>query len=136
MRIQFLFFVFTLVITACQSEVKKPLKNDNVVVKLDNKIKYAKGFDIEQFETYKIITLNNSWVGSETSYKYVLYNNEKPKEIEADVFIKTPIKTIACMSLTHIAFIQELKLEKSVVAISGCNYVSNLKTKKELKVGK
>ena len=34
------------------------------------------------------------------------------------------------MSLTHVAFIEKLGLENSIVALSGCDYVSSYKVKK------
>ena len=63
----------------------------------------------------------------------MLYGEEKPQNIKAAIFIRTPIKSIACMSLTHVAFIEKLGLENSIVALSGCDYVSSSRIKKLIK---
>jgi iron complex transport system substrate-binding protein len=99
-------------------------------------VKYAKGFSIEKFSDYKVLTLFNAWKGEKTNYKYVLYRNIKPKGYEGAIFIKTPIKTIACMSLTHVAFIDKLNQNNSIVALSGCNYVSNNEVKNRIETNK
>ena len=117
---------FLLIFLGCNSE-EIDVVLDHSSVKTT--IKYAKGFTIKQFESYRLITLNNPWKGEQSTFKYVLYSNEKPKGIDEAIFIKTPIKSIACMSLTHVAFIEKLGLENSIVALSGCDYVSSSKVK-------
>jgi iron complex transport system substrate-binding protein len=106
-----------------------PKKNEKVpeIVSDQKEIKYATGFTIQQFDNYRLITLNDTWKGETTKVRYVLYENEKPKGVDGAIFIKTPIKSIACMSLTHIAYLEKLGLEKSIVALSGCDYVSSPK---------
>ena len=117
---------FFIIILSCQSGKKEDVLSANLNETISkNNIKYAEGFTINQFEGYKLLTIQNAWVGSNTSFKYVLYSNEKPQGIIDAVFIKTPIKSIACMSLTHVAFIEKLGLERSIIALSGCDYVSS-----------
>ena len=123
----FVYIVFLLIIFSCQSDGNNSGVMVNSMQNFNKEIKYAKGFTIEQFEQYKVITINNTWVGNNASFKYVLYKNEKPKGIEDAIFIKTPIESIACMSLTHVAFIEKLGKENSIIALSGCNYVSSIK---------
>lgn len=95
-----------------------------IPTKKKTSISYAKRFSIEYIDDYKIITLHSPWKGATNTIKYVLYNDKKPLNIEG-VFVKTPIKSIACLSLTHIAFLEKLGLQSTIVGISGCNYVSS-----------
>lgn len=88
-------------------------------------LKYAKGFSIEKFNGYKIITLRDAWRGEKSTYRYVLYRKEIPKGYRDAIKIKVPIKSIACMSLTHIAFLEALEEVESLVAISGGKYSHN-----------
>jgi iron complex transport system substrate-binding protein len=110
----------------CAPEKKE---QDPEILADQKEIKYAEGFTIEQFDNYRLITLHNAWKGEHSKLRYVLYEDEKPKGVEHAVFIKTPIKSIACMSLTHIAFLEKLGLENTVIALSGCEYVSSPKIK-------
>lgn len=119
-------------------------KNDKTIDKEDfvveesvqDYVKYAKGFSIETFSDYKVLTISNAWKGEKTIFQYVLYRNEKPLGFEDAVFVKTPIKTIACLSLTHLAFIDKLNQNKSIIALSGCDYVSNLEIINRIKTDK
>lgn len=95
-------------------------------------LKYAKGFTIQEAENYKIITITNPWKGENTSYRYVLYKNQKPRGIHSATFIKVPIQSIACFSLTHVAFLDKLNEIGSINAISGGEYVSSKRVINEL----
>lgn len=122
---------------ACTSEESN--NNTNEIEQTIASIRYAKGFSIAYYDGYKIITLHTPWKGETSSYKYILYENQPPtsqilnsKNVE-DVFIKTPISSIACMSLTHIAFIEKLEQQHTIVGISGCDYVSSPIIKERIK---
>lgn len=88
-------------------------------------VKYAKGFSIDEYKNYKVLNIYNAWKGENSTYQYVLYKEKKPKGFSDATFIKIPIKSIACMSLTHLAFIDRLNKNNTITAISGCDYVSN-----------
>ena len=98
-------------------------------------VKYAKGFSIEAHDNYKILTVKNPWIGESKAYQYILYENEKPAGFDDAVFIKIPITSIACMSLTHVAFIEKLNQTNSIVALSGCDYVKSEKINSLIKSG-
>ncbi|MDG1476983.1 MAG: ABC transporter substrate-binding protein, partial [Vicingaceae bacterium] len=127
---------FLLILIGCNSEKKELVSNESLK-ELPSliKVKYAEGFSIRAFEGYKILTINEAWKDAGEIHKYVLYENEKPVNVEGATFIKVPISSIACMSLTHVAFLEKLELERSIVGISGCNYVSSDKIKAEITSG-
>ena len=126
-----------LILGSCNSEENKLVaeKSLNESSPLIN-VKYAEGFSIRAFEGYKILTINEAWKDAGEIHEYVLYENKKPVNVKGATFIKVPISSIACMSLTHVAFLERLKLESSIVGISGCNYVSSDKIKAEIISGK
>lgn len=123
---RYLLFFFTLVILFSCGELAKPINTQTSNSKQNS---YAEGFDIEYFKNYKIVNVYQPWKGENKNLKYILYENDKPENIEG-IFIKTPIKSIACLSLTHLAFIEKLNEVNSIKGIAGCNYVSS-KTIKE-----
>jgi iron complex transport system substrate-binding protein len=63
------------------------------------------------------LSVKNAWEGSKEIFKYVLYKNEKPAINDA-TFIKLPIKTAACLSSTHTAFLKNLDEANVVKAVS------------------
>ena len=119
----FTFSCFVFFVGCSTSTIEKTDDNHQVLKEVE--LNYAKGFEIQQAENYKVITLKNTWKGENTPYQYVLYKNEKPKGYDHATFIKIPIKSIVCFSLTHLAFIDKLEELNSIKALSGCDYVSN-----------
>jgi iron complex transport system substrate-binding protein len=116
------YLLLFLLLNGCQ------LEKHEESASLDNSsIKYATGFTIEQYKGYRILELHDPWRGEKTNHKYLLYKGEEPEGYDSFVKIKVPIKSIACMSLTHIAFLESLGVENSIVAASGCRYSSSSK---------
>lgn len=130
----YIFFV-VFIFTSCTDEKINGDKNEEKSFLQEVEVKYAKGFTIEKNEDYKVITIHNPWKGETTPYRYVLYRDVKPEGFNDATFVKIPIKTIGCMSLTHISFLDKLKLQESIVALSGCSYVSNPHVKKLINEG-
>ena len=118
---QQLLIFFTLIILFSCGEVNESTTEPTTS---SEQISYAKGFHIEYHENYKIVKVLQPWKGENKSLNYVLYEHEKPEHIEG-IFIKTPIKSIVCLSLTHLAFIEKLNEVNSIKGIAGCNYVSS-----------
>jgi len=119
--LKFLTIIFFLFFNSCEN--KKQENITNRVLKQAS-IFYAKGFSINYYDGYKVIQLNSPWKGETSSYQYILYEHEKPSNVKG-IFIKTPISSIVCLSLTHISFIEKLQQQHTIVGISGCNYVSS-----------
>jgi len=92
------------ILVGCSSDINdKSVKVDNKV-SIDQSVKYAKGFTIESFKDYKVVTINEAWKDVGETFKYVLYQHEKPVNIIGATFVNIPTLTIACMSLTHVSF--------------------------------
>lgn len=119
---------FTLLILFSCGEVKKPTTNSTTS---SEQISYAKGFHIDYFKDYKIVNVHQPWKGENKSLNYVLYEHEKPENVEG-IFIKTPIKSIVCLSLTHLAFLEKLNEVNSIKGIAGCNYVNSKVIKEKI----
>ncbi|MGE0088954.1 MAG: ABC transporter substrate-binding protein [Bacteroidales bacterium] len=104
-------------------------------------INYAQGFKIEYFKDFKLITIKDPWQGAEgVEFRYALAENidSLPQLPDDIVKIKIPIEKIACLSTTHIAFIDALNKTNSIRAISGHKYVCNQHIRKgiaENKIG-
>lgn len=126
--------LFALLIFSCQNKSSDDsVKDKDINQQSGVTLKYAKGFEIEHHNDFKVITLKDAWKGQKTTYTYVLYKNNIPAGYVDAVKVKIPIKSIACMSLTHIAFLEKLGLEKSIVAISGRDYTNSDKIKALIK---
>ncbi|MCB0401789.1 MAG: ABC transporter substrate-binding protein [Flavobacteriales bacterium] len=99
-------------------------------------VAYAEGFTIADHGSFKLIRLSDAWKGEKTNYQYVLYKDQAPTGYDDAIKIRVPVTSIACMSLTHIALIEALGKENTIVAASGCNYSNSGKIKALVQSGK
>ncbi len=100
---------------------------------------YAKGFTIQYFTDYKVITVQNPWEKSnKNNTKYILARNNAviPDSLKIFPLIKIPIKRIVCLSTTHVAFLDFINQINSIVGVAGSRYVNNLKLRDLVKLGK
>ena len=124
-----LILFFSVIFTSCK---KKSSKDDNNIIDKGKlavcDIKYAQGFKIEYYKNFKLLTIKDPWQGAnDVQFRYALSDNldSIPKLPSDIVLIKTPIVKVVCLSTTHIAFIDGLNRDNTIVGISGKNYVYN-----------
>ena len=127
---------------SCQKE-----KEDNTSAKISTnlddrfpdklKVKYAKGFDVEYFEDYKVVRIINPYKNSNDTLVYVLHprGSEKPVGFDKAQFVEIPIRTFACVYTTHVAFTDILESNEIVKGFASPEYIINPNIKKGLKDG-
>lgn len=97
----------------------------------NNQIQYAKGFSIENYNGYSIVTVKNPWPKATKTYRYILKekNGIVPDSLNQNPIIAVPIKTIVVTSTTHIPSLEMLGEEKSLVAFPNLDYISSEKVR-------
>lgn len=128
MKFKYLFAILLLIAASCINKKKNDLSDEQVISFEEISLNYAKGFSIKTKDNLKILTIRNPWQGAKgVEYKYVLANEKQsiPKSYNNFNIIRTPIKRVICLSTTHVAFIDVLNENMSVVAVSGTDYVNN-----------
>ncbi len=130
-----LYFSLVIVLFGCregnqESNVNTPDKQDVIT--------YAKGFNIEQFDGYSVLTVSNPWPGSDVSYRYLLKETQEKLEDEAsyEAVLQVPIRSIVVTSTTHIPSLEMLGAEETLVGFPNLNYISSEKTRSLIDVGK
>jgi iron complex transport system substrate-binding protein len=91
-------------------------------------LKYARGFKITDHGNFRKITVSDPWQHSGgISFEYFLVdrNIEIPAEIMGKQVIRTPVKSIICLSTSHIGFLSALKEISSLKALSGTRFASD-----------
>ena len=103
-----------------------------------NEIQYAKGFTINNYKGYAIVTVKNPWPKSTKNYTYILKkkNGIVPDSLKQNLIISIPIKTIVVTSTTHIPSLEMLNELNSLVGFPHCNYISSDKVRKRIDAGK
>ena len=100
-------------------------------------INEAQRFDMEYFETHKVITINNPWPDAEEDFTYVLYDRdeERPEGYEDAQFIEIPATDLVCLSSACISYAIELDLLDKLVGIAALEDVSNPEIRERVENG-
>ncbi len=125
-------FLF-LISTGCSHKTTKtvPLEKSISVP-----ISYAEGFRIDEFNGYKKITIFSPWQKSEgvsMDYYLIPKNKEIPSELSGKQIIRIPIKSIICLSTSHIGFLKAIGETASLKGLSGANFVSDTTIQRAIK---
>ena len=104
------------------------------------KNKYAKGFEITAYDSYKVLTIKSPWPNSEQSYSYILVNENNLEHLSIpknkfDGVISIPLKKIVVTSTTHIPALELLNVEQTLVGFPGLDYISSENTRKRIDIG-
>ena len=123
----FKLIILLLMLISCSTKNKTQTNSSQT----NTLIKYAKGFDIEEFNGYHKLTIRNIYKGSkEVSQYYLVKNNTNNFKInDADSIIQIPVKKVVATSTTHIPMIEALEEENSLVGFPNTNYVSSPNTR-------
>ena len=128
-----LLFVVTTCMQCKQNETVTSETQNN-----KNQIQYAKGFSIENYKGYSVVTVKNPWPKSTKSYHYILKEKDGivPDSLQKNSIITVPIKSIVVTSTTHIPSLEMLQKEKSLVAFPNLDYISSEKIRALINAGK
>jgi iron complex transport system substrate-binding protein len=71
---------------------------------------YAKGFTLEYFKHYKVVTVTTPWPNAQESFRYVLVQcgAPVPEGFAGDANHSIPIRSIAILSTTHLPHLEIL----------------------------
>ncbi len=124
--------LFLLISISCKKEVVQV----DIKYQSQNKIKYAKGFDIIDKNGIKKLIIKSAYQNSNDIFEYEIRNKESSKNIKkSNILIKTPITKIVVTSTTHIPMIELLNEESSIVGFPYSKYVSSVKTRDLIDAG-
>ncbi len=133
----FLILSCFIVISCNHSGIEANTAQQAVAGKLENT--YAKGFAIEKYSDFKILTVYNPWQHAQgVEYKYVLAENPAtvPDSLKKFDIIQTPVKRVVCLSTTHLAFIKELNGMDAICGVSAPEFIYDSLIRERVKAGK
>lgn len=131
-------FTFTFTFLILTSSCSEHRTKKQIPSPADKNIIYAGRFDLHITDSCTILTITDPWQGAgNIVHEYYLIRDSYQNEIKANPskIIKVPIKRIICMSTTHIAMIQALGKQNSIVAISGAPFVYDKEIHNKIRQG-
>ena len=103
-----------------------------------NTVQYAKGFSIENYKGYSVVTVRNPWPNANKNYKYILKerNGIVPDSLQKNTIISIPINNIVVTSTTHIPSLEMLDKVNTLVGFPNLNYISSEKVRTRIEAKK
>jgi len=105
----------------------------------EHAISFAKGFSLKAEGQNTVLTVRNPWQHANgVEFRYILSDTVTSSEKidEHSWLIKTPVRSVICLSTTHIGFIEYLNEISSVSGISGKAYIVNDEIQAGIKNGR
>ena len=102
-------------------------------------IRYAKGFTVKQYDTYRLIDISDPQHSDDTVYKYALVpKGTKPSDaIPPDyTVIQTPVERLICMTTLQLANFIKLDAVHQVVGMPSTHYLFNPEVKEQIAKGR
>ncbi len=89
-------------------------------------IKYAKGFEVEYRDNYKIVTVKNPWKGADVSFQYILIQcgTPIPEGFDRAQIVRVPVESVVTLSTTYLGHLDRLKLLDRLVGVSDAKKIN------------
>lgn len=136
MKNYFFIFISIVILISCKNEPSKKIIEATSGSPI--KLKYAKGFSVTDYDTYKILEIKNPWPNAEKTYRFALLKKNFNADFWAseqsrfDGVIEIPTKKIVVTSTTHIPSLELLGVEQTLVGFPGTDYISSEKTRRRI----
>jgi iron complex transport system substrate-binding protein len=127
--IPFLFFFLVACDKTRQKEKSSSSPPENIKI-----VKYAKGFDIQNYNGYKKLIIKSPYPDAEQYQEFILISDKK-MDFDGDDKINVPIKKIVVTSTTHIPMIEILDETESLLGFPGTGYISSKETVSRVEKG-
>ena len=117
-------------------QCKNESKSEAAIIS-QNSVHYAKGFSIQNYDGYSVVTVKNPWPKATKTYTYILKekNGIVPDSLKRNLIIPIPIKTIVVTSTTHIPSLEMLNEVNTLVGFPHADYISSEKVRARIDAG-
>lgn len=115
---------------------KEELKTKQSQFKTD--LRHATAFTVEYRDGYKYLTVTRPWRNAAETFSYILVQRGDPLPAEhGDAqIIEVPVRNIASLAATHLAYLTELNDLDKLIAIANPQYISGEAVQTGINAGK
>ncbi len=133
-------FTINLLFVLCHFSCIQTSDNDSQITasNIENGIDHAAGFEVEIHDNYRVLKVFNPWQGAKNvNFKYILVDREKDiaDSYPEGIVIRTPVKSVICLSTTHVAMLDFIDETDKITAVSGSRYIYNEQIRESIKLG-
>lgn len=122
MKNTLLFYAIIVLFISCTgNHQKKHLENtgSNEIFNFKTTLSYAKGFTVENHQSYKLVRVNNPWTENKLFGTYVIIKkgSRVPEKLpQHDFLVEVPVEKVAPLSSTHIGPLSILNARNTIIA--------------------
>jgi iron complex transport system substrate-binding protein len=117
MKLRLNLSIFILLVLSC-SQPEQTSKSESG----KSLMKYSQILDIKKFENYFEVNVLKPNSSDSSYFSYILYQNDRP-EINADAFIKIPVKRAVCLSTSHLPPFSALGKSNVLIGFPNTNLI-------------
>ncbi len=134
-----LFILLFILVCSCKNEKTNSVQPQTTGSTLS--LRYAKGFQVTDYNSYKILEINQPWPNAQKTYRYALLKTNHDAKFWAtektkfDGVFNIPIKKIIVTSTTHISSLDLLNQTETLVGFPGTNFISSKKVRTRINKG-
>ena len=129
----YVFISLIILFYSCKHTKKQRLSQPNLI----SVIQYAQTFDIQEFDSYKKLTIFKTPSKREATVYYLIPKNTPvPDSLKNKSIIRTPVERMVLTSTTQIPMLEMLNSEGVLVGFPNPAYISSEKTRKRIAQGK
>lgn len=130
--------IILLVITSCNNvgtEKTEEQRFDYYPSKID--IKYAEGFKVSYFKSFKIVDVLDELDTNSVFQRYYLVEQgtKLPEMEENAIMVRVPLASVSCLSTTQISYLSVLNVVNNVSGVGHADYVKDSIIQKQLEQG-
>lgn len=123
-------------LSSCRGKVQTEQKQATHCVKEESlPVKYAKGFSVDYYNGFKVITVKDWRDTAKVIAQYVLLPKGKaaPVDFANAVLIDTPVRKAICISTNHISALHKLSLTDSIAGVANVALIYNKEVAERVK---
>ena len=133
--------LFSLITFSCVNDRKAQKRSGDKEQEITpaTTINYANRFNITYYKSFKKITLNEPWPGSQDTLTYLITSDQeiikKYKNDNNVTLITQPINKVVCFSTTHLPFLELIQEEELICGFPTTDYIYSEKIQNMVKNG-
>lgn len=128
--------IFLLLMVSCR---QSPTTSKHTAAKTGSaEIKYAKGFSVDYYDTYKLLSIYSGTGVKADTMQYVLLAKgvKAPEGFQEAQLITIPVQNLIVMSSMHIALADFAGVANAITGLGSLQYVSSATVRKNIAAGK
>jgi len=134
---KFLFPVIILLVSCGQPGEQKPPPAPVSGISSTPTIKYAKGFRIDYYDHYKVLSLVNHIAGQTDTLRYLLLPEgaTAPADKSGLPVIHTPVRSLVVLSSSHVGMAAFAGIADRIIGLGSLQYISSPEVRQRIKTG-